>query len=279
MADQPLGAPPTNLPTGEGTAAPKNPRKFDETASTNLNNATKPKINMNAGAPYSGTGSSDITRDSSPRQSGPVRKDYTAPKASGEPGMTPSMNGNGIPGTNEEDILKELSKGGSSKKKLLMLVVGVLILVLLILLLVMLLTRNNGSDVDNNIDVIDDTNNNIVVPAPPVAGPTREERDLERVSEVQRIRAAVRAFYGSNRREPTSLAELVPLYLDEFPIGPNSENYFYSYSTDGQHYHIGALLEDSFHGGLLTDTDFDSRLDLNYVSGFSGEDPMFDLQQ
>ena len=299
MADNTTGAPPTNLPTndGGGTAQPqqpapqeaKDPKNFDDAASKNLNTSAAPQIPKNEGAPYGGGGAPETpaaapaqpaasapqapTTDGpapAPAAPGKVQKDYNAKDE-----LNKAQNAPIIPGTDEEEILKELSKGGGGSKKIIFIIVGVLVFVLVLLLIVLLVVNRDDSP-DGTIEQPVVTPPVVSQPVVP-QGPTMEERDLQRVTDIRRIQEAIRRFWADNKREPRSLSELVPLYLDSFPIGPQQESYFYSYSEDGQHYHVAAILEDNFHSALLTDDDFDSRL-LN-IGGFDGADPKFDASQ
>lgn len=56
-------------------------------------------------------------------------------------------------------------------------------------------------------------------------------RDSKRKADIEQIRQALETFRSVNGSYPASEASLVPDYISEYPVGPKSDTYTYTFQT------------------------------------------------
>ena len=114
----------------------------------------------------------------------------------------------------------------------------------------------------------------------------QKARDTKRVSDVKQLQLALALYADANsNRYPTTLAPLVPIYIQAIPVPPGGTSQTaYSYAALGSgasctSYHLGALLEVAGSAVLLDDSDASAgTICTGSVADFSGTDPIFDVK-
>ena len=118
-----------------------------------------------------------------------------------------------------------------------------------------------------------------------------EHRSLQnsRASGIDKVAHQLRMFNIKMGKYPETLEELVPSYLKSLPadIKGNAINYLYARSVDDKRFHVGVVLQ-GYDGGIIFgpnmphpltyDSDFNS-MTANYLNGFDGADPVYDLEE
>lgn len=109
-----------------------------------------------------------------------------------------------------------------------------------------------------------------------------------RTGAVSDVARQVGLFKIRTKNYPQSLDELIPAYLKEMPVDRDGTaiNFLYARSQDDDHFHLGTKLQ-IYQGGtflsaksphpLSYDSDFNS-VTANYLNGFDGADPVYDLE-
>ncbi|MEK7078243.1 MAG: type II secretion system protein [Patescibacteria group bacterium] len=84
-------------------------------------------------------------------------------------------------------------------------------------------------------------------------------RDARRIADLHQVTLALENYNDTNRNYPATLSLLVPTYMSASPKDPQtSADYKYAALGSGatcSNYHLGAVLENSTHASLTTDSD------------------------
>jgi len=110
----------------------------------------------------------------------------------------------------------------------------------------------------------------------------QKSRDANRISDIKQIQLALELYYDSNNNYPVTIATVVPTYLAQIPLDPQS-GAAYSYAALGSgatcsSYHLGATLEQTGHTVLAADAD--AAAGTACTGGgtdFAGTDPIYDV--
>lgn len=105
--------------------------------------------------------------------------------------------------------------------------------------------------------------------------------DPVHISNLKYIQSALERYYNDKKQYPESLVGLSPMYLKILPKYSSNKDYFYAYypKDKPKAYHLGSLLggrNATDAGAFKADADFNSDK-ADYVSGFNGLDPVYDL--
>ena len=86
-----------------------------------------------------------------------------------------------------------------------------------------------------------------------------KSRDARRVADIKQIQLAMQLFYDASSTYPTTLAELVPVYIATQPKDPVGQvAYPYDRLNNGSSYAVCANLEDGNNQALKSDLDSDT---------------------
>ena len=112
--------------------------------------------------------------------------------------------------------------------------------------------------------------------------PQARARDAKRIEEISRLSLALNLYYNHcNQQYPENLQDLVSpsepacppgtkAFIGGVPVDPGTgQAYLYGVKADYQEYHLGAILEESAHATLCSDSDFDSEA-AGFINGFNG---------
>lgn len=109
----------------------------------------------------------------------------------------------------------------------------------------------------------------------------QKSRDARRISDIKQLQLACELYYDNNGQYPDGLTDanlVTPGYIAQIPKDPQTGNsYQYAYNGDRSNYHVGVTLENTNHQVFDNDVDFDSAT-AGWTGGFSGADPMYDMQ-
>ena len=145
--------------------------------------------------------------------------------------------------------------------------IGILIVIIIITIIPILISVNNSNEAEK--DIIGGSEDS-----------KARARDIERITDIQNLKVSLELYYKNNTEYPSSFSELTTEYINAIPKDPETgRDYFYAYffsENKIRAYHLGARLENEKNDVLASDADFNSKV--SYVNGFSGDDPIYDLQ-
>lgn len=101
-------------------------------------------------------------------------------------------------------------------------------------------------------------------------------QDFEVDKNINQIQMSLMFFFGKNKIFPENLNELYPGFIQKEILENNT--FLYAYSKDKNYYHLGVKINnpDNIQNKLKNDADFNS-ISKNYVNGFNGLDPIYDV--
>lgn len=107
--------------------------------------------------------------------------------------------------------------------------------------------------------------------------PQRESRDARRIADLNQLQLALAMHQQQKGSYPDTLSGLISAgIIAAVAVDPNAVPYFYAVTSDKQHYHLGANIENPKPlSNLSSDADFNS---LNppvgelWLNGFDGRD-------
>ena len=114
----------------------------------------------------------------------------------------------------------------------------------------------------------------------------QKARDARRIADVKQLQLALELSFDANRSYPVALttaALVTPGYISAIPLDPIT-GVAYSYAGLGSgatctSYHLGATLENTSNGVLLSDTDAAvGTACTGSAADFAGTDPLYDVK-